>query len=388
MIPRTAHKKLTELAAKFPIVSVIGPRQSGKTTLVRAAFPNHAYLSLETPDIRAQAENDPRLFLTSAMDRGVILDEIQRVPELFSYLQTIVDEQKRPGQFILTGSQNFLLLEHVSQTLAGRVGFLQLLPLSAEELAHASLLPRSLYPFLFRGMYPPIYDRAIHPDDWYPNYIATYVERDVRLIKNIPDLSKFQTLLMLCAGRVGQVVNLSSLANDCGVSHNTVKSWLSILEASFILFLLRPYYKNFNKRVIKQPKLYFYDTGLLCSLLHIQTPEQLQQHYARGSIFESFAVSELLKYRLHRGQPPHTYFWRDHRGDEVDVIMEHGNQLMAIEIKSGHTPSPDYFHTLKKFHAIAPASAKHGAVIYAGDKSRPFADGTLISWRNIHDVFA
>src|SRR3989338_4998439 len=387
MIPRIATKKLLELATKFPIVSVIGPRQSGKTTLVRAAFPNYQYFSLETPDVRKRAEEDPRLFLESIVKNGVILDEVQRVPSLFSYLQTFVDENKKMGQCILTGSHNFLLLEQISQTLAGRVGFIQLLPLSLEELRQASLLPDSLYKILYSGMYPPIYDRDINPQDWYPNYIATYVERDVRMIKNIPDLSKFQTLLKLCAGRIVQVVNFSSLAADCGVSTNTVKSWISILEASFILFLLRPYYKNFNKRVTKQAKIYFYDTGLLCSLLGIQNPGQVETHYARGSIFESFIVSEILKYNLDRGKKPEIYFWRDHRGDEVDVIIEQGERLTAVEIKAGHTFSSDYFSALKRFQTTADVSKDATFVIYSGSESQEYSDGYLLSWKEMQKIF-
>lgn len=270
MISRLLQKKLEALAQKLPVVAILGPRQSGKTTLSRMVFGNYAYVSLENLDSRTFAQEDPRSFLDTYAKEGVIFDEIQHVPLLLSYIQTWVDEWQKPGQFILTGSQNFLINEAITQTLAGRIAILNLLPLSVDELAAANLLPAQSEECMFLGGYPRIYAKEIAPEDWYPNYIQTYIERDVRQVKNVHDLAVFQRFLKLCAGRIGQLINFSSLANDCDVSLSTVKSWLSLLEQSFIIFLLRPHHANFSKRLVKTPKLYFVDTGLACTLLEIQ----------------------------------------------------------------------------------------------------------------------
>jgi uncharacterized protein len=381
IIKRILEKKAKELTKKFPIVAITGPRQSGKTTLVKYMFPNLPYVSLEDLDIRSFAEEDPRGFLSNYQN-GVIFDEIQRVPALFSYLQKIVDEKKKNGQFILTGSQNFLLYEKITQTLAGRTAILNLLPFSMEELNGSSHGFSKIDDYLFHGFYPRIYSSKIKPTDWYPNYIQTYIERDVRQIKDISNLSSFQKFLKLCAGRIGQILDLSSLANDCGITHNTAKAWISVLETSFIIFLLKPHYKNFNKRLIKMPKLYFYDTGLVCSLLGIETKKQISTHYLRGYLFENLILHELIKYRLNRGLNPNLFFWRDKAGHEVDCIFEKANKLIPIEIKSGKTILKEYFKNIEYWNKLSGNTPKNSFVIYGSDKNTKHTFGNLLSWRS------
>ena len=289
------------MSTVFPVVSLTGPRQSGKTTLVKALFPDYAYVNLENLDDRAAAVDDPKGFLRVYQKDGVIIDEAQKVPELFSYLQGIVDNSRAMGKYILTGSHNFLLLENITQSLAGRVGVMHLLPFGFDELTATVITDETvLDQVIFSGMYPPLHDRKITPPDFYPSYLQTYIERDVRAIKNIGNLNTFTRFLQLCAGRIGQLLNLSSLGTEVGVDAKTVRSWLSILEASFVIFFLSPYYKNYNKRVVKQPKLYFYDTGVVCSLLGLNASSQLSNFYLRGSLFENFVIAESLKYRIHR----------------------------------------------------------------------------------------
>ena len=383
MIPRLLSKKIGSLTAKFPVIAVLGPRQSGKTTLVKNLFPGMDYVSLENPDTRAFAENDPKGFLLQ-YQKGVILDEVQRVPELFSYIQTICDASKKTGQFILTGSENFMLSEKISQTLSGRVALLKLLPFSFDELKNTKYEQKTIEDYLFKGMYPRLYDKKIAPTDWYPNYIQTYLEKDVRSLKNVSDLHVFQKFLKLCAGRIGQIVNLSSLGNDCGISYNTVKSWLSVLESSYIIFLLQPHYRNFNKRLIKAPKLYFYDTGLACSLLGIENKKQLETHYLKGSLFESFVISELSKLRLNEGLTPNLYFWRDRMGHEIDCILETASLNIPIEIKSGKTVSEDFFKNLNYWNGISGGKPKDSYIIYGGDEEQKGKDRNVISWKNIN----
>ncbi len=385
MIKRTLIKKLVSSARKFPIVSVIGPRQSGKTTLVKMAFPNKPYVSLEEPDLREYATNDPRGFL-SDYSNGAILDEIQRVPQLFSYIQTIADNSNKSGLFILTGSQHFLLQESISQTLAGRTAILKLLPFSLGELEHIPFSFDSYEGYLFTGFYPRIYDKRMNPRDWYLNYIQTYIERDLRLIKNINDLGTFQVFVKMCAARTGHLLNLSSLANDCGITHNTAKSWISILEASFIIFLLRPHHKNFNKRLVKMPKLYFYDPGLVSSLLGIENKQQLTNHYLKGNLFETFIVSELIKYRYNRGLESIYYFWRDKTGHEIDCLIEKANELIPVEIKSGKTPSREYFKNLNYWNKLSGTNPNNSYVIYGGEKPQKRSTGNLLSWKNIKQL--
>ncbi|MCK4818083.1 ATP-binding protein, partial [bacterium] len=300
MFQRIISHKLKQLVTQYPVVAITGPRQSGKTTLVKYVFPERPYISLEDPDIREFASTDPRGFL-STYPVGAILDEIQRAPELFSYLQTRVDETGREGLYILTGSFNLGLMEGISQSLAGRVALLNLLPFSLLELAQASQEPETLQDLLFAGLYPRIHDKKISPHEWYANYVSTYLERDVRMVTKVTDLGRFQLFIRMCAARSGQIVNLSALGDDCGITHNTARAWLSVLQAGFIVFLLRPHHKNFNKRLVKRPKLYFYDSGLLCYLLGIDIPQSLAIHAFRGQIFETWVVGELLKGRFNRG---------------------------------------------------------------------------------------
>ena len=397
MIPRILEKKLRIAAKQYPVVTLTGPRQSGKTVLSRAAFPDYKYVSLEDPETRSFAIEDPRGFLEQ-FEANVILDEIQRTPDLFSYIQTRVDENDRAGEFILTGSQNFLLLKTISQTLAGRCAILHLLPFSVSELmAWLELNTDEIglkYPsgrqkpdsdllqWLFTGFYPRIHDKKLAPQEWLKNYTQTYLERDVRDIVNVGDLEAFRRFMALCAGRVGRLLNLSSLAADCGITHTTARRWLSVLETSFIVILLRPHYQNFNKRMVKAPKLYFLDTGLLCYLLRIRKPEELRMHSARGAIFESFVISELYKKALHIGQDPDFYFWRDSAGHEVDVIIDKGLELIPLEIKSGRTVAKDFFKGLDYWKRISGKGDASAALLYAGDQSFQRKGVSVYAWWN------
>ena len=385
MIERTLAARLKEASERFPAVTVTGPRQSGKTTLVKAIFKDYAYLSLELPDQRSFALEDPRGFL-SQFDGPVILDEVQRAPELFSYIQVLIDEEpERTGRFILTGSQNFLLLQSISQSLAGRCAVLHLLPFSLAELAGREpiSLPSlgkaalknlkqpeaGLLESLFTGFYPRIHDRHLPPRDWLANYYQTYLERDVRNVLNIGEVETFGRFMRLCAGRTGQLLNLSGLASDCGISHTTARRWISVLEASFVITLLRPHHRNFGKRLIKSPKLYFLDTGLLCYLLLLRSPDELIYRAERGAVFESFVVSELFKNFMHQGEQPQLYFWRDSAGHEIDVILETGTRLIPVEIKSAQTVASDFFDGLSYWQGVAGEPEAPAVLIYGGDQS-------------------
>lgn len=383
MIPRELNQKLAQLAEKFPVVSVTGPRQSGKTTLLQNSFPDYQYYSLEDPDIRLFAQNDPRNFL--AAGSHIIIDEIQRVPELFSYIQTITDQSKIPGQFIISGSQSFLLNEKISQSLAGRVAILHLLPFSFTELKKAGISFSSYEDLLFKGYYPRIYDMEIDPGDFYPNYLQTYIERDVRLLQNIQDLDQFIRFMKLAAGRTGQLLNLTSLASDTGISVNTVKSWLTVLEASFIIFLLQPYHKNYNKRLVKMPKLYFYDTGLVSSLLDIQSANQIKSHYLLGGLFENFVIAEIVKSRYHRGLRSNCYFWRDHKGREIDCILNDGTNLLPVEMKAAKTFSTEFFANIFFLKQITD-EVGDAYVVFGGDQALDTKAGKLIGWRDIDQL--
>jgi predicted AAA+ superfamily ATPase len=385
MIPRKAHATLLRLARGFPVIAVTGPRQSGKTTLAKATFPDKPYLSLEDPDILSIAESDPRHLLASYPD-GAILDEVQRAPHLFSYLQTVVDAALRPGMYILIGSQQFGLLSGISQSLAGRVGLVQLLPFTIQELADATLLPDNLEAMLFQGSYPPLYDRPLSPVDWFAGYIATYVERDLRQLINVRDLSTFQRFLRMCAARTGQLLNLSSLASDCGITHNTAASWISVLEASYIIHLLRPHFRNFSKRLVKAPKLYFCDAGLAAWLLGIRKVEDVAFHAQRGNLFETLIVSEFLKRCWNDGMPSNLFFWRDSKGLEIDLLVEQGNILTSIEIKSAATLAIDFLDNLKKWSMLAGNPELTSWLIYGGD--RPMISGTsqITPWRQVGKV--
>ncbi|MCF6239092.1 MAG: ATP-binding protein [Candidatus Marinimicrobia bacterium] len=382
MIERKATETILRLSKGFPVVAITGPRQSGKTTLARAVFPDKSYVSLEDPDSLAFAETDPRSFLRRYPD-GAILDEVQRCPDLFSYIQGIVDEDKSMGKFILTGSQQFGLHTRITQSLAGRVGLVQLLPFSYTELAAGGKPQADLESVIYSGAYPPVHDRNILPEDWYPGYVATYVERALRQLVNVRDLSMFQLFLRMCAARTGQLLNLSSLANDCGITHNTAKAWLSVLEASYILFLLQPHHRNFNKRLIKSPKLYFYDTGLVAWLLGIQDGDQIMTHSMRGALFETWVVAELIKGRCNRGLRSNLFFWRDSSGNEVDVLAEQGEQLVPVEIKAGRTISVDYFSALNKWSSLAGVVAGPASLVYAGDDYQKRKAATVIPWQDI-----
>jgi len=383
MLKRAIADKMNTLAQGFPVITVTGPRQSGKTTLVREVYPDYAYLNLENIDTMMAAKEDPRAFLSGYESQGVIIDEAQKVPELFSYLQGIVDESGRMGRYILTGSQNFLLLEKITQSLAGRVAILHLLPFSEVELEAGGLGARDLDTALFNGKYPPVFDRPVAPADFYLSYIETYIERDVRTMKNIGDLSLFRKFLILCAGRNGQLLNTSALANEVGVDQKTIRSWLSILEASFIIFLLRPHHRNWNKRVVKQPKLYFYDTGLLCSLLGLKESREVASHYLRGSIFEGFVITEYLKHQYNRGLRPSAYFWRDHSGHEIDLLLEDGMNLRAIEIKSSSTLHPSFFEGLQWFARQTGLTAADCGLVYGGAARQSRAAGEVYPWKAV-----
>ncbi len=384
MISRELEKKLKFAMRKFPIVALVGPRQSGKTTLAKNLFPKKPYVSLENPDIRERAETDPRSFLAS-FPKGAILDEAQRVPPLFSYLQEVVDKSNKSGQFILTGSQNFLLMDKVTQSLAGRVSIQRLLPFSTKEISQIG--PNiSLENLLFQGAYPRIYDKKLSPADYYPNYIATYLERDVRQIKNIGNLSVFQRFLKMCAAQTGQLLNLSSLANDCGVTHKTIRAWISVLEASFIVFLLQPHHANFKKRLVKMPKLYFFDTGLAASLLGIENAAQIGAHPLRGALFETFVVSELVKTRTNKGLQSNLFFWRDKTGHEVDVVIDRGSHLVPVEIKSGKTLSSDSYKNLAYWSQLARQKNDGGFLIYAGVEQFTHQSIRILNWKNISSI--
>jgi predicted AAA+ superfamily ATPase len=382
MIPRQATPVLQNLALGYPILAITGPRQAGKTTLAQTTFPDKRYLSLEDPDQRAFAEEDPRAFL-ARLPQGAILDEAQRCPALFSYLQTRVDAEKKMGQFVLTGSQQFGLLSNITQSLAGRVGMVQLLPFSLQEMQRGELAIHDLDDLMWRGMYPPVHDRQLAPEQWFANYLVTYVERDVRQLIEVQNLSLFQRFIKLCAARCGQLLNLSSLASDCGVSHNTVRAWISVLEASYVVFLLQPHHQNFGKRLVKTPKLYFVDTGLAAFLLGIRDPQHLSIHSARGALFENFVISELLKRRYNEGLPSNLFFWRNNAGDEVDLVIEQGEQLIPVEIKSGQTFSSDFLAGLQKWMRLAGETCLAPRLVYGGEENMTRSGVLVQSWKAI-----
>jgi len=370
-------------ARTFKIVAILGPRQSGKTTLARSLFRRQPYVNLEEPDERQFATDDPRGFL-ARFPSGAVIDEAQRCPSLFSYLQVRVDGSARRGQFVLTLSQQLGLMGNISQTLAGRVGTVDLLPFSHAELRDAKCAPASLEDALFRGGYPPLFDQpAAAPIQWLNAYLRTYVERDVRQALNVRNLSVFRRFLSLCAGTAGQMLNTVRLGADCGVSHNTVRAWLSVLEAGFVVFRLQPHHQNFRKRIVKTPKLYFYDSGLLVRLLGIEAPAQLRAHPLRGAVFENWVVVELLKAHLNRGEEARLFFWRDHVGHEVDVLRDSGTTLQAWECKSGMTFVPEWTAGLAHWGGLAGAKAGALHLVYGGDESFLRKDISVISWSDV-----
>jgi predicted AAA+ superfamily ATPase len=380
MLIRAAISTAKRLARGFPILAVTGPRQSGKTTLARALFPDKPYVTLEDPEEREFAQADPRGFL-ARFPEGALFDEAQRCPALFSYLQGIVDKRQRMGEFILTGSQQFGLMSGITQSLAGRTGLLQLLPLSLAEMKTGGVLPASLDTAMLQGGYPAIYDRPVAVADWFSNYVATYVERDVRQQLAVRDLSLFQRFLKMCAARSGQLLNLSALAADCGISHVTAREWLTVLEASYIVFLLRPYHRNFGKRLVKMPKLYFLDTGLMAWLLSIRNTQTLATHASRGMLFESLVVSEWVKRQFNAGQNAELYFWRDSAGHEVDLLVPQNERFMPVEIKSGMTFSPDWIAPLRKLSALFGDQALPPCVIYGGEDAYEREGCRVAGWK-------
>ncbi len=383
MFQRESASVIKRLASLYPVVGITGPRQSGKTTLAKLLFPHLPYVSLENYDIRLQAQEDPRSFL-SLYRQGAIFDEVQHTPILLSYLQGIVDEDPVNGRYVVTGSQNFALTSSIAQSLPGRIGMVTLLPLSLFEINQQ----QSPQQAIFRGGYPGLYQRHMHPLDFYPSYIQTYVERDVRQLKNVENLGRFQTFLKLCAGRIGQLVNFSSLAQDAGISHTTAREWLTILEASYLVFTLQPFYRNFNKRLMKMPKLYFYDTGLASSLLGLEKEEQVETHYLKGPLFENLMVLEIMKGRVNQGMPSNLYFWRDRTGHEVDLIGEWGGQLHAMEIKYSATFQKAYtsnLHYLMHLCEEPPKSSIAGYLIYTGNQEGKIHDVTLTPMTKIHE---
>lgn len=386
MVPRVLEPRLRTLAQKYPVVTLTGPRQSGKTTLCRAVFPDKTYVSLEAPDVQEYARRDPRSFLGEHA-RGAILDEVHRVPELLSYIQPMVDEERRPGRFILTGSANFALLHSIGQSLAGRTAVLELLPLGIDEVRRFEAPATDLFDVMWKGSAPAVHDRDLEPADWYASYVATYVERDVRSVLNVGDLTTFQTFLRLSAGRVGNLVNLSSLGADTGVTHATVRAWLSVLEAGYIAWRLPPLHANAGKRLVKTPKLHFFDSGLVCWLLGIRTPDQLRTHPLRGAIFETWVASEMRKWFVHRGLTPTLSFYRDRKGAEVDLVLEESGEILAIETKSGQTVAPDFFSGLEALASLGttekPPRRVRQFVVYGGDSTQRRSKATVLSWSDL-----
>lgn len=382
MIDRTLKEKLLHFARLYPVVTLTGPRQSGKSTLLKHTFPDYNYVSLEDIDMRNFAQEDPRGFIAT-YPRHTIIDEAQRVPSLFSYIQTHVDNTDECGTYLLAGSHNFLLMESVNQSLAGRTAVLKLLPFSHQEMAAGKCLSQDIDLEIFTGGYPRLFDKGIAPQEYYPHYIQTYVERDVRTLKNISDLDKFVRFVKLCAGRIGQLLNLASLANEVGVSVPTANSWLSILSASYICYLLRPDWNNFSKRLVKTPKLYFHDTGLACSLLGITDSSQVNTHFLRGGLFENMVINEFQKRNWNNAVEGDLRFWRNSQGDEIDLLDYAGNLPRAYEIKSGKTVSSDFFKGLLKWSKLTDTPTDHLNVIYGGDSDMNTSNGKVIGWETI-----
>ena len=384
MINRNIAPLVLKLASQYPVVTLTGPRQSGKTTLVKALFPGKPYVTLEDPDVRRFAMGDPRGFLAQYAS-GAIFDEIQRTPELTSYLQGMVDTNPAPGQFILTGSQQLELMTQVTQSLAGRTGLFRLLPLTLAEAQrfHKKAVTPDLADTLLKGFYPRIHDQKLDPSQALADYFSTYVERDLRQLAVVQDLQRFERFVRLCAGRSGQLLNLVSLGNDAGVSQPTARAWIDLLQTSFIVYLLPPWHTNTGKRLVKSPKLYFYDVGLACWLLGLRTAAQVSRDPLWGGLFENFIIMEAMKDRLNAGESAEMYFYRDSEGNEVDLLLPTGGRLHAIEIKAGATVNQDYFKGLKTFSAHHPQAILGGNVIYGGTQNQHRSDWPVYSWQQL-----
>lgn len=389
MIPRNLERRLLEYSHRLPVVAVTGPRQSGKTTLCRMTFPDREYVSLEPLDTREYARTDPRGFLSQYGD-DVILDEVQRAPDLFSYLQEAVDEDPSPGRFVLTGSQHFGLSEAISQSLAGRIGLLHLLPLALDELGRFENAPTDLWETVWSGGYPRIHDRGLDAGRWLADYVTTYVQRDVRQVLEVTNLDAFTTFLRLCAGRTAQELNLSALGSDAGVSHNTARSWLTVLDTSFLTFRLPRWHRSFRKRVVKSPKIHLVDSGLACHLLGIRNPDQLRTHPLRGAIFESWVASEVLKARLNRGREPDLHHLRETRGLEIDLLVESGEALMAVEVKSGGTVAPGFTGNLRQLGRRIERELPHlhydPRLVYGGERAQSRDKVRIVPWSEVPEL--
>lgn len=383
MIQRQLIETIRMMATKMPVISITGPRQSGKTTLAKMCFPHYSYVSLENPETFEEAQSDPKLFLTR-FKSGLIIDEVQLLPQLFSYIQVISDERNQAGEYILTGSQNFLLSAKISQSLAGRAFITHLLPFSISELKQGGFMQSNYEQYIFNGFYPRLYDRKIKPNLFYPSYIQTYIERDVRQIINVSNLFLFQKFMRLAAGRIGQILNYNNIANELGVDLKTVKSWFSILETSFVAFFLQPHFQNFSKRLLKTPKLYFYDTGLVCNLLGIKRIEDVENHWARGALFENMMIADLMKNYFNRSEMPPLYYWRDNTGNEIDCLIDENNLMKSIEIKSSTTINSDFFKGLNYYKQLNKNSKAF--LLYGGNDNYARKEAEVVSWNNAESI--
>ena len=387
LVPRVAATACAELAESFPIVAITGPRQSGKTTLAQTSFPKKRYVTMEDPDVREAALSDPRGIL-STLSEGAIIDEVQRVPELFSYLQGVVDKDRFNGRFILTGSHQFLLDQQITQSLAGRAGTLKLLPLSYGEMLVGTETMLNSNEILWKGLYPSTAIHEANPRLWFGAYVQTYLERDVRQLINIRDLSSFQTFLRLCAGRTGSLLDIGALCNEASIDYRTAKSWLSVLEASYVIHLLKPYHNNYKKRLVKTPKLYFLDTGLVSWLLGIKEPSQLEQHPLRGHLFETLVFSEILKHQYNQAEPSNLFFWRDSHNNEIDFLLDRGHSRLAIEVKSGQTLNASFFRSLDYWKRFDHGKSDNTLLVYSGDDVLNQSRGHAVAnWRNLRNIF-
>ncbi len=385
MITRKISPQITAIAKKMPVIAVTGPRQSGKSTLIKELFPKHTYRNLEDIELRQFALSDPKAFLQNSGNKTII-DEVQYAPDLLSYIQVITDNKKLPGQFIISGSQNLMLMESIAQSLAGRVAIFNLLPFSLEEIQNTGFALSTYEDYILKGFYPRIYDLNLDPTTWLQDYLTTYVERDVRQLLNVGDLNTFRQFLEICSGRIGQLINLSDIGNIIGVSYQTVNRWLSVLETSFIIYTLRPFHKNFNKRIVKTPKLYFYDTGLACALLNLRNTRDLNRHFAKGALFENFVINEILKNQLNRHLPPKNYFWNAAGSYEIDLLLDQGGRLLPVEIKSGRTINNHFFDGLKYFQPLSGATPADSYLIYGGDEVQNRSMAKVLSWKNLAEI--